>query len=353
MRLKTLLSGALGVLMLGGAALAAGGASDAPEMSGGTLPGVFQRTVERPVLMAQAGDPAVQSLEEQVRALNGRVEELNFQILQMQEQMRKMQEDNEFRFQELEGGKKSDAGSEPNRQVTQAAPDGGPTAPKRPAAGGAAPAAPGAGAVASGADAGGEPMDQLPGVATPGADPALEATTKPFGTITFDENGNVVGGSVGDQANIGSDPKGAEPLAGADNTVVAALPKTDDPEELYRSSYEYILSGQYATAEAGFADHAQRFPGDVKAADARFWLGEAQLGQRKYNQAAETFLEASKAFPKSKKAPEMLLKLGVSLIGLNQRDVACATFAEIGKRYPSTSAALKERVSQEQAQASC
>ena len=113
MRLKTLLSGALGVLMLGGAALAAGGASDAPEMSGGTLPGVFQRTVERPVLMAQAGDPAVQSLEEQVRALNGRVEELNFQILQMQEQMRKMQEDNEFRFQELEGGKKSDAGSEP------------------------------------------------------------------------------------------------------------------------------------------------------------------------------------------------------------------------------------------------
>jgi tol-pal system protein YbgF len=91
----------------------------------------------------------------------------------------------------------------------------------------------------------------------------------------------------------------------------------------------------------------------VKAADARFWLGESQLGQRKYRDAAETFLAANKAFPKSKKAPEMMLKLGVSLVGLNQKDVACATFAEIGKRYPGISSALKERVSAEQAQAAC
>ncbi len=134
---------------------------------------------------------------------------------------------------------------------------------------------------------------------------------------------------------------------------MAALPQTNDPEELYRASYDFILSGQYATAEAGFIDHAKRFPDDVKAPDARFWLGEAQLGQRKYRDAAETFLAANKAFPKSKKAPEMMLKLGVSLVGLNQKDVACATFAEIGKRYPAISGALKERVGAEQAQAAC
>ncbi len=48
----------------------------------------------------------VQQLEEQLRQLNGRVEEMSFQLLQMQEQLRKAQEDNEFRFQELEGGGK-------------------------------------------------------------------------------------------------------------------------------------------------------------------------------------------------------------------------------------------------------
>src|SRR5688500_14552317 len=49
----------------------------------------------------------VQQLEEQLRQLNGRVEEMSFQILQMQETLRKAQEDNEFRFQELEGGGKT------------------------------------------------------------------------------------------------------------------------------------------------------------------------------------------------------------------------------------------------------
>ena len=96
-----------------------------------------------------------------------------------------------------------------------------------------------------------------------------------------------------------------------------------------------------------------RFPKDAKAADARFWLGEAQLGQRKYRQAAETFLAASKTYPKAKKAPDMLLKLGVSLVGLNQHEIACATFAEVGKRYPNAGVQLRDRVAKEQAAAAC
>ena len=35
-----------------------------------------------------------------------------------------------------------------------------------------------------------------------------------------------------------------------DGTVAAALPATNDPEELYRNSYQFILSGDYGTAEA-------------------------------------------------------------------------------------------------------
>ncbi|MGE0279483.1 MAG: tol-pal system protein YbgF [Rhizobiaceae bacterium] len=333
--------GALLATALSGSAFAASNNS-AIEMSGQGLPGVFQGNAQPAVRLAQAGDPNVQNLEEQLRALNGRVEELNFQINQMQEQLRKMQEDNEFRFQELEGGKKSDARpADADTKQAEAprslpSPSGDQTASTRPAADAVQPTTPMAGGQMA---------------ATPNGD--LDQTSKTFGTITFDPSGNVTGGSVGDQATIPADPRGAETLPGADNLVVAALPQTSDPEELYRASYEFILAGQYATAEAGFADHAKRFPEDVKAADARFWLGEAQLGQRKYHDAAETFLAANKAFPKSKKAPEMMLKLGVSLVGLNQNDVACATFAEIGKRYPGISSALKERVAQEQAQAAC
>ena len=155
----------------------------------------------------------------------------------------------------------------------------------------------------------------------------------------------------GDQA-AGDQAAGTQ-AGKSDDTVVAALPATDDPEELYRNSYQFILSGDYGTAEQGFRDHIARFPKDAKTADAHYWLGESLLGQQKYRDAAETFLAASKDYPKAKKAPDMLLKLGVSLVGLNQRDVACATFGEIGKRYPNVSGALKERVKQERALAAC
>ena len=188
--------------------------------------------------------------------------------------------------------------------------------------------------------------------------PGTGAPEKTFGTITVDKNGNVVDAGGNTQATAPA--QDTAPAAGApakagksDGTVVAALPATNDPEELYRNSYQFILSGDYSTAEQGFRDHIARFPKDAKTADAHYWLGESLLGQQKYRDAAETFLAASKDYPKAKKAPDMLLKLGVSLVGLKQHDVACATFSEIGKRYPDISGALKERVKQEKALAAC
>jgi tol-pal system protein YbgF len=323
MILRTTLGAALALLIVSAAPAVAQERDGS--FIGGLLPGVFgsrsDRQEEVPAVMAQAGDPRITQLEEQIRQLSGTVEELNFQLLQMQEQMRKMQEDNEFRFQQIEE-KKSDTGAASTAgQTAKAETPDVVTTPKAGRAG-SEPAAPGDGM----------PMETDGPTVTPGE------PEKTFGTITFDDKGN---------------PSGATNDAGADGTVVAALPPTDDPEELYRNSYQFILSGDYATAEAGFRDHVARFPADTRTADAHFWLGESLLGQQKYREAAEIFLAANRDFPSSKKAPDMLLKLGVSLAGLNQRDVACATFSEVGKRYPSASGALKERVKQEQALAAC
>ncbi|RWX61974.1 tol-pal system protein YbgF, partial [Mesorhizobium sp. M2A.F.Ca.ET.039.01.1.1] len=189
------------------------------------------------------------------------------------------------------------------------------------------------------------------------------APPKNFGTITVDKNGNVVNAETGPQASApvqapaatASAPSAETPAKKnkSGDTQVAALPSTNDPDELYRNSYQFILSGDYPTAEQGFRDHISRFPKDAKAADAHYWLGESLLGEQKYRDAAEVFLAASKEYPKAKKAPDMLLKLGVSLVGLKQNDVACATFNEIGKRYPDVSATLKERIKQEKALAAC
>ena len=112
-----------------------------------------------------------------------------------------------------------------------------------------------------------------------------------FGTITVDKNGNVTAAATTGEPARPCRRRGQ--FVGR-HRAVAALPATDDPDELYRNSYEFILSGDYGTAEAGFRDHIARFPADPKAADAHYWLGESLLGQKKYRDAAEVFLAANK-----------------------------------------------------------
>lgn len=324
MRIRSIISAGMALLLVSAATATARGIHPGspgrpatPAVHHAGFLGLFNRGEDdAPVTLAQA-DPRVPQLEEEIRKLSGTIEELNFQVLQMQEQLRKMQEDNEFRFQQLEGGgaaKKSGAVAPPKSDAKPPDATGtqGDTA-----------------AVAPGGDTGA----QTNGV--PGVD---------LGTLTVDQDGNI-NNSTMDQ------PPGQN--RSGDDAAVAALPSSDDPDELYRNAYEFVLSGDYPTAEAGFRDHIARFPADPKTADARYWLGESLLGQQKYRDAAETFLAASKEYPKAGKAPDMLLKLGVSLKALNQHDVACATFKEVGKRYPNASDALKQRVKQEQALAAC
>ncbi|RWN55829.1 tol-pal system protein YbgF [Mesorhizobium sp.] len=355
MHFRSVLSGTLALLLVSSVAAPAVGNEQGTEKSGFSfrLPtlGIFgEKKKPDQVQFAQDGTGTT-ALEEQLRQMNGKIEELNFQVLQMQEQIRKQQEDNEFRFQQLEGGsqgaqqpreqKKSDATTNTDSSVAEA------PATHAPADAGTPPAGGQSGEVIV------ESPTGEPGAVIPGTPP------KTFGTITVDKNGNVIEGNTQahapaqNTAPVPGDQAAGTQAGKSDDTVVAALPATDDPEELYRNSYQFILSGDYGTAEQGFRDHIARFPKDAKTADAHYWLGESLLGQQKYRDAAETFLAASKDYPKAKKAPDMLLKLGVSLVGLNQRDVACATFGEIGKRYPNVSGALKERVKQERALAAC
>ena len=327
MQFRSMTGAGLALLLISGAAAAARdihpgspGRSHAAMVHRAGFLGIFNNSEEdkAPVTLAQA-DPRVTQLEEEIRKLSGTVEELNFQILQMQEQLRKMQEDNEFRFQQLEGGGSAGAAKK-SGSATQPAEDDTAT--------------------------GASPSDETATVAPPPS----EETGVPgvnLGTITVDKDGNVKNTGVGEPVDLLGSHNGS------DNTTVAALPSTDDPDELYRNSYEFILSGDYPTAEVGFRDHIARFPADPKAADARYWLGESLLGQQKFRDAAEVFLAANKQYPEAAKAPDMLLKLGVSLKALNQKDVACATFKEVGKRYPNATDALKKRVKQEQALAAC
>jgi tol-pal system protein YbgF len=254
------------------------------------------------IIPVQAADPRVGQLEEQLRAMNGRVEELNFLVLELQEMLRKQQKDNEFRFQELEAGKGGGAAPQQNGDATDVLPQTNP---------------------------------QTDVATAPAVEPSLGAPEQNLGSLTADENGNPIGGNTG------------AAVAGA------SIPAGLGDGELFDASYNLVLAGDYSAAESALKEHVSRFPKSKRASDAKYWLGESQLGQEKYADAAENFLAISRNFPKSERAPEALLKLGVSMAALKKNDIACATFAEVAKRYPNADAALKSRIDTEKAAAQC
>ncbi|MCA1406101.1 tol-pal system protein YbgF [Ensifer sp. IC3342] len=318
------------------------------------LSGLFARSThtdaaskqDLPVVKVQSTDLGrIGQLEEQIRSLNGRIEEMSFQLLQMQEQIRKFQEDNEFRFQDLENGKSSSKKSgalETPKSSDQASVTPGVTdsqSPEAPSAGGSDMAATGANRGSMGA-----------------------APPTTLGQIIFDESGNPISTTTDAQPGANATLPGVDTgmANSAGEAGINANPGTeqqtaslDNPGDLYQSAYGHVLSGDYAMAEQEFRDYLDVFPNGDKAADASFWMGEAQYSQGKYSDAAKTFLNAHQAHGKSPKAPEMLLKLGMSLGALDNKETACATLREVNKRYPKASPAVKAKVSSEQSRFGC
>jgi tol-pal system protein YbgF len=329
---------AAGVLSLAAVAGMVGQTSASPlsMIANGFLPERSAQSQRGDVVLAQAMDPRVGQLEEQIRGLNGRIEEMSYQLLQMQEQLRKTQEDNEYRFQEIEGGK---GGSGKSGALDQ--PVNGGTADQQIASNGV-------------------PADDAAGTNTLGGSATGSGAAEPqeLGSIRFDENGNPVGAEANpsldnQSASIGTGnslPGVEDGLPQASQSSTASL---DNPDDLYQVAYGHVLSGDYQLAEREFRDYLDIFPKGEKAADANFWLGEAQYSQGNFNEAAKTFLNGHQTFGKSKKAPEMLLKLGMSLAALDNRETACATLREVNKRYPEASKAVKSKVSSEQNRLSC
>ena len=285
----------------------------------------------------------VQELEDTVRTLTGQVEGLQFTLTQMQEQLQKMNDDNEFRFQQLEGGKggapkKTDAATQP---------------------GGATPT-------------GALPQAQAGEQTTTGdaAAPAGNATTVPpadvsTGTAAAPDAGAAMDSDgLGDSADPlvgkggGTADLGTLPTDGASQPLNLSLDtnaplSNGDAEAQYKAGYDAIVRGDYTFAEDQFRQFIALYPKDPQAPDATNWLGEALLQRQAYDEAADVLLTGFQNYEKSARAPDLLLKLGVALGGAGEQDTACRTFAEVAKRYPKQPAAFNSRLAQEKAKAQC
>ncbi len=292
-----------------------------------------QASGEPRILVAQNQSTAqllvrIQELEEAIRQLTGRVEGLEFQLTQMQTQLQKQAEDNEFRFQQLEGG----AGGKPQAAAPTDGVTPSETLPQAPAqqepAVAATPETPAI--VEPPVDtSAGQPMDGI----GDSADPLLKGGIDQLGTLSDDP-------AVANQPLDLSLGNGGELSNG-------------DAKAQYDAGYEAMTRGDYAFAEDQFTQFVALYPDDPQTPDAINWLGEALIQRGAFTDAAQVLADGYTKHKDSKRAPDMMLKLGVALVGAEQVDVGCRTFYTLKQRYPNLAPAFQQRLAEEQQKAQC
>lgn len=269
-------------------------------------------------------------LEEQIRVLTGQLEQMAFQMRELQDQMRRMQEDNEYRFQQLEGGtpgKRSDASP-------GLAPDGTPQSGSLVASGGGFATLP--------ADGSGDGDWSQSGGYEGGTGTPLNG---PIDLSSLAQGQVVPPGAASDST--------PSPEFSTDDDQIAGIIGSGDPRTDYDRAYSMAVNGDYAAAEAGFRTFLESYPDNQLAANAQYWLGESLLAQQNYREAADAFLKTYRDHPGNSKSPDSLLKLGVSLRGLGETDVACATFSELLSKFPNAAPAVLSQARDERQSAQC
>jgi len=307
----------------------------------------------------------IERLENQIRQLTGTIEQLQFRNQQLEEQLRRSQPVDARASRPPPYSAPPAASAALPPPVAAVPPvEAQPVTPGAPGRRGDAfdpsqnPNAPGAprplGSFASTAPPGvpaprpaGAPLD-LSAPAGPAGEPAY-AAAPPYGSPAT--GAPPAAGALPPPAGTLPPPPPRNPNATGGG--LATLPPSATPRDEFDLAYGYVLRKDYGLAEQGFRDFLKKYPGDARATDANYWLGETLFQRQKYRDAAELFLLVSRDHATAAKAPDALLRLGQSLGQMGEKDAACGTFAEVGRKYPRAALSVRQAVEREQKRVHC
>ncbi len=142
------------------------------------------------------------------------------------------------------------------------------------------------------------------------------------------------GSTGGDAANI---PGATVPAQAATSATGA---------DAYRKSFDLLKKGQYDQSIQAFRRFLNDYPQSPYAANAQYWLAEANYVRRSYDAALVEFKKAINLYPQSPKIPDALLKLGFTHYELKQWQKARKVLTSVQSKYPKTKVAglAKERL---------
>ncbi len=121
-----------------------------------------------------------------------------------------------------------------------------------------------------------------------------------------------------------------------------------EPEEQrqYDAAMGLLRRGDFEEAASAYQSFLKRFGASGFGDSVRFWLGNAQYGQRQYREAIASFRAFIAAGSGHPRLPEALLAIGNCQIEMKDNKAARRTLEELMKQHPGTEAAqaAKERL---------
>ncbi len=126
-----------------------------------------------------------------------------------------------------------------------------------------------------------------------------------------------------------------------------------DAEAQYKAGFDAIMQGDYDFAQTQFYQFVALFPDHEQAPDATNLLGEALLRNGNYDEAAQVLFAGFELYQNTPRGPDLLFGLGQALAGAGEQETACRTFSEVLRRYPGMGNAFELRVALELAAAEC
>lgn len=118
-----------------------------------------------------------------------------------------------------------------------------------------------------------------------------------------------------------------------------------EEQRQYEAAMGLLRRGDFAEAASAYESFLKRFSASGYFDSVRFWLGNAQYGQRAYKEAITSFREFLRAAPQHPRAAEAMLALANCQIEVKDSKGAKKSLDDLIKAFPASEAAqaAKER----------
>jgi len=126
-----------------------------------------------------------------------------------------------------------------------------------------------------------------------------------------------------------------------------------DEDSQFAAAVDVLYRGDYAGGTQALQSFVQQHPKSKKTGEAYYWLGESQLAQKSYREAAEAFLQVVQNYPKDAKAPQSLVKLGVTLIAAGEKKEGCNQLKSVKEVFPKVNQSILDMATRERSKAGC